>query len=114
MIRDFDTDEALHSADVESVARRLVEVACAQTGSRNGAVFLYDAKEKGLSVDFHMVEGVIVTLPGTGEVLRPRRDGRPNGIAVGIHTPTLIPVSPLLPRARTASCRRDGSRSCRA
>ncbi len=29
-----------------------------------------------------MVEGVIVALPGTGAVLRPRHDGRPNGIAL--------------------------------
>lgn len=78
----FDTDQALHSADMESVARRLVELACARTGTRNGAVFLWDSKAKGLSVDFHMVDGVIVTLPGTGAVLRPRHDGRPNGIAM--------------------------------
>ena len=77
-----DTDAQLHAVDMESVARRLVEVACTQTGSRNGAVFLWDAKAKGLTVDFHMVDGVIVTLPGTGSVLRPRRDGRANGIAV--------------------------------
>jgi two-component system, NtrC family, response regulator AtoC len=76
------TETELHSADMESVARRLVEVACEHTGSRNGAVFLHDPKLKGLTVDFHMVEGVIVTLPGTGSVLRPRRDGRANGIAV--------------------------------
>ncbi len=76
------TDAALHDVDMESVARRLVELACAETGSRNGAVFLWDAKAKGLSVDFHMVEGVIVTLPGTGAVLKPRRDGRSNGIAL--------------------------------
>ncbi len=78
----FDSESVLHSADAESILRRLVELACEQTGSRNGAVFLYDAKEKGLTVDFHMVEGVIVALPGTGTVLRPRTDGRPNGIAV--------------------------------
>ena len=77
-----DTDTQLHAVDMESVARRLVEVACAQTGSRNGAVFLWDPRAKGLTVDFHMVDGVIVTLPGTGSVLRPRRDGRANGIAV--------------------------------
>ncbi len=77
-----DTDTQLHAVDMESVARRLVEVACGKTGSRNGAVFLWDAKAKGLTVDFHMVDGVIVTLPGTGSVLRPRRDGRANGIAV--------------------------------
>ncbi len=78
----IDTDAQLHAVDMESVARRLVEVACAKTGSRNGAVFLWDAKAKGLTVDFHMVDDVIVTLPGTGSVLRPRRDGRANGIAM--------------------------------
>jgi DNA-binding NtrC family response regulator len=72
----------LHSADMEAVARRLVEVACERTRSRHGAVFLWDAKLKGLTVDFHMVEGVIVALPGTGAVLKPRQDGRPSGIAV--------------------------------
>ena len=77
-----DTDTQLHAVDMESVARRLVEVACAKTGSRNGAVFLWDPKAKGLTVDFHMVDDVIVTLPGTGSVLRPRRDGRANGIAM--------------------------------
>jgi|APLak6261679142_1056127.scaffolds.fasta_scaffold00045_48 transcriptional regulator with GAF, ATPase, and Fis domain len=78
----LDTDLQLHSADMESVARRLVELACARTQTRNGAVFLWDARAKGLTVDFHMVEGVIVTLPGTGSVLKPRRDGRSNGIAL--------------------------------
>ena len=81
-MRERNTDASLHSADMESVARRLVEVACAETRTRNGAVFLYDAKAKGLTVDFHMVEDVIVALPGTGSVLRPRKDGRPNGIAL--------------------------------
>jgi transcriptional regulator with GAF, ATPase, and Fis domain len=78
----FDTDAALHSADIEQVARRLVEVATARTGARHGAVFMWDAKQKGLTLDFHMVEGVIVALPGSGSVLKPRRDGRPNGIAL--------------------------------
>jgi transcriptional regulator with GAF, ATPase, and Fis domain len=67
---------------MESLARRLVEVACAETGTRDGAVFLWDAKEKGLAVDLHMVEGVIIALPGTGTVLKLRHDGRPNGIAL--------------------------------
>ena len=78
MFLEFDADRALHSADIEQVARRLVEVSCEQTATRNGAVFLWDSKAKGLTVDFQMVEGVIVTLPGTGSVLRPRRDGRPH------------------------------------
>jgi len=78
----LDTEAELHSADIEHVARRLVEVACDHTGSRNGAVFLYDGRRKGLTVDFHMVDGVIVALPGTGALLRARHDGRPNGIAL--------------------------------
>ncbi len=82
MLPNIDIDTLLHSADMELVARRLVEVACAQTGTRDGAVFLHDGKLKGLRVDFHMVADVIVALPGTGAVLRPRKDGRPNGIAV--------------------------------
>ncbi len=83
MFRDIDTtDAALHSADMEQVARKLAEHACEQTGTREGAVFLYDSKLKGLTVDFHVVEGVVVALPGTGTVLRPRKDGRPNGIAL--------------------------------
>ncbi len=77
----IDTAVELHSADMEQVARRLVEVACQVTGSTHGAVFLHDTKLKALTVDFHMVNGVIVALPGTGSVLRRRKDGRPNGIA---------------------------------
>ena len=76
------TEEQLHSADIESIARRLVELACAETQTRHGAVFLWDAKLKGLTVDFHVVEGVIVAPAWPGAVLKPRRDGRPNGIAL--------------------------------
>src|SRR3954468_14968949 len=83
MFHDIDiTDAALHSADMEQVARKLAEHACAQTGTREGALFLYDGKLKGLTVDFHIVDGVVVALPGTGTVLPPRKDGGPNGIAL--------------------------------
>src|SRR3954447_27007405 len=85
MFPEIDTDAALHSADMESLAKRLVELACARTGTRDGAVFLWDSKAKGLAVDFHMVEGVIVTLPGTGAILRSRTDGRANGIALSCY-----------------------------
>jgi transcriptional regulator with GAF, ATPase, and Fis domain len=78
----MDTAAELHSADMEQVVRRLAEVACAKTNTTHGAVFLWDQKLKGLTVDFHVVDGVIVALPGMGSVLRPRRDGRPNGIAM--------------------------------
>ncbi|MBL8920501.1 MAG: sigma-54-dependent Fis family transcriptional regulator [Myxococcaceae bacterium] len=82
LLPELNTERELHAADIEQVGVRLVQVACAQTHAINGAVFLYDARAKGLSVDFHVVAGVVVTLPGTGSVLRPRRDGRPNGIAL--------------------------------
>ena len=75
-------EEQLHQADIESVARRLVELACSETQTRHGALFLLDSRLKGLTVDFHRVEGVIVALPGSGALLRPRRDGRSNGIAL--------------------------------
>lgn len=82
MIPELNTERELHAADIEQVGRRLVQVACAQTEASNGAVFLYDSKAKGLSVDFHIVDGVVVTLPGTGIIIRSRTDGRRNGIAL--------------------------------
>lgn len=82
MFSGADTEAELHSADMEQVARRVVEVACGKTGTRDGAIFLFDPHVQALTVDFHMVDGVIVTLPGTGAQLRPRKDGRANGIAL--------------------------------
>jgi len=80
MLPEFDADEALHATGIESLERRIVALACEQTETRHGAIFLWDTKEKGLAVDFHQVEGVIVSLPGA--MLRRRRDGRSNGIAM--------------------------------
>lgn len=82
MLPELNAARELHAADIEQVGRRLVHLACEQTKASNGAVFLFDTKAKGLSVDFHVVGGVVVTLPGSGTVLRPRADGRPNGIAL--------------------------------
>jgi len=81
MSHSLNTETELHAAEMEQVERRLVELACAETQTHDGAVFLYDPTAKALAVDFHMVGGVIVALPGSGLVLHPRRDGRPNGIA---------------------------------
>jgi transcriptional regulator with GAF, ATPase, and Fis domain len=75
-------DQELHHADIESLERRIMELAMERTGATHGAIFLYDGKAKGLRVDFHVVERLIVTLPGP--ILRPRRDGRPNGIALWV------------------------------
>jgi len=74
------TDEALHHADIESLEKRIMELAMERTGARHGAVFLYDPKENGLRIDFHVVDGLTVTLPGA--VLRPPKDGKPKGIAL--------------------------------
>ncbi|MCA9592268.1 MAG: sigma-54-dependent Fis family transcriptional regulator [Myxococcales bacterium] len=75
-----DADEILHAAEIESLERRIMDMALERTGANNGAIFLWDKKNKGLEITFHIVDGVVVNIPGV--VLRPRRDGRPNGIAL--------------------------------
>ncbi len=72
-------DQVLHGADIESLERRIMELALERTHARSGALFLWDRQAKALAVDFHVVEGVTVNLPNA--LLRRRRDGRPNGIA---------------------------------
>ena len=73
------TDEELHRADIESLEKRIMELALEKTSASHGAIFLYDSKKKALAIDFHVVEGLVVTLPGAS--LTRRRDGRPNGVA---------------------------------
>jgi DNA-binding NtrC family response regulator len=73
-------DEALHAAGIESLERKILEIAFERTGASNGAIFLWDRKAKGLGVDFHVVDGVVVNIPGV--VLHERHDGRSNGIAL--------------------------------
>jgi transcriptional regulator with GAF, ATPase, and Fis domain len=72
-------DEELHAADIEMLEKRIMELALEATGARNGAIFLWDTKRKGLVLDFHVVEGLIVNLPDM--LLIRRQDGRPNGLA---------------------------------
>ncbi|RLB53619.1 MAG: hypothetical protein DRI34_13195, partial [Deltaproteobacteria bacterium] len=75
-------DRELHSVEAEGLERRIMELALEATGARNGAIFLWDEQAEGLAVHFHYVNGVIIKLPGV--VLRPRRDNRPNGIALWV------------------------------
>jgi two-component system response regulator HydG len=82
-VLDFDTDQELHRADIDALEKRIMELALSGTGASHGAIFLYDSKRKGLVIDFHMVEGLVVTFSQT--VLRRRKDGRPNGIALWVH-----------------------------
>jgi transcriptional regulator with GAF, ATPase, and Fis domain len=80
MLPELDPDVRLHAADIENLHRSIVALANERTGTRDGAIFLWDTKQKGLAVDFHVVEGVVVTIPDI--ILRKRRDGRANGIAL--------------------------------
>jgi DNA-binding NtrC family response regulator len=76
-------DEKLHAAEIESLERRIMELALEQTGSRNGAIFLWDEEEDGLAIDFHVVNGLMVNLPQT--VLPRRTDNEPVGIAMWVY-----------------------------
>ncbi|MBW2456213.1 MAG: GAF domain-containing protein, partial [Deltaproteobacteria bacterium] len=78
------TDQELHRTGMDSLERRIMELALSRTGAENGAIFLYDTKAKGLAIHFHFVAGLIVTLPDA--ILKARRDGRPNGIAMWVHS----------------------------
>ena len=75
-------DEQLHEAEVESLERRIMEMAIERTGATSGAIFLWDREARGLALDFHVAEGVYINLPQT--VLKHRTDGRPNGIALWV------------------------------
>ncbi|MGZ3476458.1 MAG: sigma 54-interacting transcriptional regulator, partial [Polyangiales bacterium] len=83
MLPELDADAALHATDVEGLERKIMALACEQTDARDGAIFLWDPKAKGLAVDFHVVDSVVVTLPGA--ILRRRHDGRANGIALACY-----------------------------
>ncbi len=76
------TTEALHASDVESLGRRIMAMACEQTGAHHGAILLWDEEAGGLALDFHVVEDRIVTLPD--EVIPLRREGRVNGVAAHV------------------------------
>jgi len=74
------TDEALHdTSDIESLERRIVELALERTGARHGAILLWDEEAQGLAIHFHVAGNLIVTLPN--EVVPVRRGDRYNGIA---------------------------------
>jgi transcriptional regulator with GAF, ATPase, and Fis domain len=76
-------DEALHAADVERLEQHIMELALGCTGTRHGALFLWEPEAKGLVLSCLYVDGVVVSRPGT--VIRRRKDGRPNGIAFHVY-----------------------------
>lgn len=74
------TDEELDHGDIESLERRIMALAMARTGARYGGIFLYDPNEQALRIDFHVVDGLTISLPGA--VLRTPKDGKAKGIAL--------------------------------
>ena len=72
------SDEELNAADIESLERQIMEMALARTSARHGAIFLWDEDAQGLVISFHVVEDLVVTLPGS--VLK-KKKGEPSGIA---------------------------------
>jgi DNA-binding NtrC family response regulator len=82
MFPELSIDEVLHATEIESLERRIMDLALERCRARSGAIFLWDPKAKALGVDFHVVEGVTVNLPGAK--LRRRTDGRANGIAFAV------------------------------
>ncbi|MBK7586257.1 MAG: sigma-54-dependent Fis family transcriptional regulator [Myxococcales bacterium] len=71
-----------HAAAEERIERVVLEAAMERTGARFGALFVWDETEKALRLDFHVVDGVVMTVPGL--LLRHRTDGRPDGIALWV------------------------------
>jgi len=69
------TEADLHSADIESLERRLAELALARTEAKSGAIFLWDPKSHALVLDFHVVDTVVVPLPGGRVVTGQARKG---------------------------------------
>ncbi|MGE0789600.1 MAG: sigma 54-interacting transcriptional regulator [Sandaracinaceae bacterium] len=73
------TDEALHRAEAETLERDIMRVARERTGAHHGAIMLWDEAQKALGLDFHVVDDVVVTMPG--ELLPLRAGGEPTGVA---------------------------------
>ncbi len=82
-MRTSNDDVVLHAASTEQLERRLMDLALQRTGVRNGAVFSWDAKRRGLALGFHVVEGLVIEMPEALVVAS--ADGRPNGIAMHVH-----------------------------
>jgi len=65
-------DELLHAADLETLEQRIMDIALERTSAHNGAIFLREKGLDGLAIHFHVVEDVVVNLPGV--VLRRRTE----------------------------------------
>src|SRR4051794_14967988 len=92
MFPELSIDQVLHAAEIESLEKRIMDLALERTGANSGAIFLWNGQAKALAVDFHVVEGVTINLPGA--LLKRRSDGRSNGIAFQVLDTNQPYVSP--------------------
>lgn len=73
-------EQLIHASHIDRVERQILDIAMEQTGSRHGAVFLWNHERDGLSIDFHVVDGVEREVPRW--VMRHDDDSSPGGIAL--------------------------------
>ena len=67
---------------MEHLERRVMDLALERTGATSGAIFLWDAKRRGLALGFHVVDGLVVPIPDA--IVLARSDGRPSGVAMHV------------------------------
>src|SRR6185436_7423074 len=79
MFNEASINQVLHATAIELLEARIMELALERTRARSGAIFLWNSQAKALAVDFHVVEGITLNIPGA--LLKRRTDGRANGIA---------------------------------
>ncbi|MCC6872730.1 MAG: sigma-54-dependent Fis family transcriptional regulator, partial [Sandaracinaceae bacterium] len=70
---------ALHASDVEQLNASIMQLALERTSAHHGAILLWDEEAQALALDFHVVRGLVVTLPD--ELVPLRRGARYNGVA---------------------------------
>ncbi len=75
-------EDRFHAAPDDRVEQTVLEAAMERTGAVYGALFVWDDAERALRLDFHVVENVVMTVPGL--LLRHRDDGRPDGVALWV------------------------------
>ncbi len=68
--------------DLRRTEEMVLGEALSRTGSRSGGIFCWDSDQDALRLELYAVDGVLVDAPGL--LLRVRRDGRPNGIALWV------------------------------
>jgi hypothetical protein len=57
-------EDRLHAASAGSFEAELVAVALEETDAEHGALFVWNKEANGLELVHHVVNGVVVTLPG--------------------------------------------------